>query len=118
VVQNGCLPHFKNTDSVTLHQCYQFVYVDTEQVHGLELMAPEEYMLAEREAATPAGRIRIVGDQNGVAVVGVGGNRIVNCPAKACIDHTPAFMPKLSKERTDCLGIDVFIEHEAHLRNR
>ena len=65
-----------------------------------------------------ARRFRIVSHQNGVAIVGVGGDRIVVCPAKARFDHTPAFMSTLPKELTDRLGVNVFIQDEAHLRDR
>jgi len=92
--------------------------VQLEQLDRLKLMAPKEHMLAEREPATPARRIRIVSDQNRATVVGVGRNRIVICPTQARIDHTPAFMSPLPEERTDRLGIDVLVQHEAHLRNR
>jgi hypothetical protein len=92
--------------------------VNLEQFDGFKLMASEKHMSAEREPATPACRFRIVGYQNGVAIVGVGGDRIVVCPAKARFDHAPTFMSTLPKERTDRLGVDVLIQHEAHLRDR
>lgn len=75
-------------------------------------------MSAERELATPAGRVRVVGDQNGVAIVGVGRDRVIVCATKARIDNAPTFMSALAEKRTDRLGVDVFIQDEAHLRDR
>ena len=81
-------------------------------------MAPKKYMSAEGEAATSAGRIRVVRNQNRIPIIGVGSNSIVVCPTKTSIDHTPTLVPALPKKRTYRLSIDVLIEHKAHLRNR
>lgn len=118
VIRDTCPPHIEHTDMVTLQLGDQFLHVHLEQLDGFKLMAPEEDMATERELATPAGRVRIVGDQNCVAVIGIGSDRVVVCPTKARIDNAPTFMSRLAEKRTDRLGIDVFIEYEAHLRDR
>ena len=103
---------------VTLQLGDQVLHVHLEQLDGFKLMAPEEDMATEREFAAPACRIRIVGDQNCVAIIGIGSDRVVVCPTKARIDNAPTFMSRLAEKRTDRLGIDVLIQYEAHLRDR
>jgi len=75
-------------------------------------------MPAEREPAAPSRRVGIVRDQNRATVVSVDRDGIVVRSSESCVDHAPALVFALPKERTDQLDVDVLIQHEAHLRNR
>jgi hypothetical protein len=118
VIRDGCPSDLEDTDVVMLHLRDKLVDMDLEQLYRLELMTPEERMPAEREPATPTSRVCIVCNQNRVTVVCVDCDRIVVRSSKARIDHTPALMSALSEKRTDRQGVDVLIQHEAHLRDR